>query len=44
MSHILKRLGEAELQWRKAGPYLLPPVLSRRRAMDVRRLWLAEGK
>jgi hypothetical protein len=44
MSHILLRMGEAALQARKAGYKWLPPVLSRRQAMDIRRDWLAQGK
>jgi hypothetical protein len=45
MSHILRRLGEAALQWRKVAPNrYLPPVLSRRRALVLRKQWLAEGK
>jgi hypothetical protein len=45
MSHILRRLGEAALQFRKVAPgRYLPPVLSRRRALVLRKQWLAEGK
>ncbi|KAF8073236.1 hypothetical protein HT031_000897 [Scenedesmus sp. PABB004] len=45
MSHILRRLGEAALQFRKVGANKwLPPVLSRRRAMVIRKEWLAQGK
>lgn len=45
MSHILRRLGEAALQFRKVGPArFLPPILSRRRALVLRKQWLEEGK
>lgn len=45
MSHILRRLGEAALQFRKVGgSKFLPPIISRRRAMVLRKEWLAEGK
>jgi hypothetical protein len=45
MSHVLKRMGEAALKFRKVGNALwLPPLLSRRRALEIRKQWLAEGK
>jgi hypothetical protein len=47
MAHILRRLGEAALRVRKVGTNAniwLPPIVSRRKAMEVRHQWLAEGK
>eukprot|EP00879_Flechtneria_rotunda_P003410 GHRR01003638.1.p1 GENE.GHRR01003638.1~~GHRR01003638.1.p1 ORF type:complete len:133 (+),score=39.51 GHRR01003638.1:135-533(+) len=45
MSHILRRLGEAALQFRRVGPNkYLPPILSRRRALVIRKEWLTDGK
>ena len=47
MAHILRRLGEAALQARRVGSnenIWLPPILSRRKAMEIREEWLAEGK
>jgi hypothetical protein len=47
MAHILKRLGEAALKARRAGTngnVWLPPILSRRRAMEIRAQRLEEGK
>lgn len=47
MAHILRRLGRAALQPRRVGTndnIWLPPIISRRQAMDIRREWLAEGK
>jgi hypothetical protein len=45
MSHILRRLGEAALQFRKVGEgRYLPPILSRRRALVLRKQFLADGK
>ena len=47
MAHILRRLGEAALLARRAGSnnnIWLPPIVSRRRAMEIREEWLAEGE
>lgn len=45
MAHILKRLGEAALKARKVNENTwLSPILSRRRAMEVRKQFLEEGK
>eukprot|EP00878_Enallax_costatus_P006385 GHUV01006696.1.p1 GENE.GHUV01006696.1~~GHUV01006696.1.p1 ORF type:complete len:133 (+),score=20.24 GHUV01006696.1:226-624(+) len=45
MSHILRRLGDAALKFRQVGPNkFLPPILSRRRALVIRKEWLAQGK
>jgi hypothetical protein len=47
MAHILRRLGEAALTARRVGSngnIWLPPILSRRHAMEIRHEWLAEGK
>jgi hypothetical protein len=45
MAHILRRLGEAALQFRRLeSGKVLPPILSRRKAMMLRRDALAEGK
>jgi hypothetical protein len=47
MAHILRRLGEAALQARRVGSngnIWLPPILSRRQAMEIRKEWLAEGE
>ncbi|GBF89103.1 hypothetical protein Rsub_01820 [Raphidocelis subcapitata] len=47
MAHILRRLGEAALQARRVGSNAniwLPPIVSRRQAMEIRHEWLAEGK
>lgn len=45
MSHILRRLGEAALQFRQAGERrVLGPILGRRELKEIRAQWLAEGK
>ncbi len=45
MSHIIRALGEAALTFRKAGgSKCLPPIISKRRALEIRKQWLAEGK
>jgi len=45
MAHILRRLGEAALQFRRLDcGKVLPPILSRRKAMMLRRDVLADGR
>lgn len=45
MSHILRQLGEAALQFRKVGPRkVIAPLLNRRQLKDIREEWLAQGK
>jgi hypothetical protein len=44
MSHLLLRLGEAALQFRKVQGSWLPPLISRRKAMTIRKAWLEGGK
>ncbi len=45
MSHILLRLGEAALQFRKVGSRKwLPPMIGRRHAMQIRKQWLEDGR
>jgi hypothetical protein len=45
MSHILRRMGVAALQFRQAGERrVIGPILGRRQLKDIREQWLAEGK
>jgi hypothetical protein len=44
MAHILKRLGEAALQFRQVGNKTLPPIISRREAAALKKQFQAEGK
>jgi hypothetical protein len=44
MSHILQRLGEAALAFRKVGEKTLPPIVSRRQAAAIKRQYDAAGK
>ena len=45
MSHILRRMGVAALQFRQAGERrVVGPILGRRQLKGIREQWLAEGK